>query len=556
MKNINNSFQFQKIVILSNKEKSGLVLKIYPRTLITTKANTIGKSTLLNCLFWGIGCEVRFEEDWELLDIVVLVEFSVGNSTFKVKRNKEFIYIFDSENIKWIKYEKISGEYLDTLNKILNFNILLKSKNSKALSKVPPAFYFSPTYIEQMCGWSEIWNSFENLGQFDLKNKRELLNYLCGIFDKDYYDNKREKNNFEIENFGISKNIDESKAVVNYFEKNKPDFLSPIDYFKISAKKFNDTEFNLEKNRKEYISNSSRLNSIDNEINIILISLGELNQDYIYSVENIEKTSIYCPTCGVEHQNNLLNRFSIINDIDKLKLNLDSLKEEKLIIERKISNLLKDSHYITNELNSNFHENNTKEYLNNYLINEALKPSVEEKVNYFESSIKSNKKTIRSLDRKNKIIKESNLNKVEDELIAYFNQLCSMLDIKILQKNSLNEIINYHGGGANQIKAMLAKRLTILSAISIHSEISTPPFIVDSLRQQDVDDNNYEKMLQTLIHETPEPVQLILAAVKNDFTDAIKHDFEEIILENTLLNKEDYSLASLMIEQDANELPL
>lgn len=556
MKNINNSFQFQKIVILSNKEKSGLVLKIYPRTLITTKANTIGKSTLLNCLFWGIGCEVRFEEDWELLDIVVLVEFSVGNSTFKVKRNKDFIYIFDSENIKWIKYEKISGEYLDTLNKILNFNILLKSKNSKALSKVPPAFYFSPTYIEQMCGWNEIWNSFENLGQFDLKNKRELLNYLCGVFDKNYYHNKREKNNFEIENFDISKNIDESKAVVNYFEKNKPDFLSPIDYFKISAKKFNDTEFNLEKNKKEYILNSSRLNSIDNEINIILISLGELNQDYIYSVENIKETSIYCPTCGVEHQNNLLNRFSIINDIDKLKLNLDSLKEEKLIIERKISDLLKDSHYITNVLNSNFHENNTKEYLNNYFISESLKPSVEEKVNYFESNIKSNKKTIRSLDRENKLIKESNLNKVEDELIAYFNQLCSMLDIKILQKNSLNEIINYHGGGANQIKAMLAKRLTILSAISIHSEISTPPLIVDSLRQQDVDDNNYEKMLQTLIHETPESVQLILAAVKNDFTDAIKHDFEEIILENTLLNKKDYSLASLMIEQDANELPL
>ncbi|MEG1313793.1 MAG: hypothetical protein RSD40_05715 [Bacilli bacterium] len=257
MKNTNNSFQFQRITILSKKEKSGRVLKIYPKTLITTKINTVGKSTLLNCLFWGIGCDVRFEEDWKLLDIVVLVEFSVNNISFKVKRDKDFIYFFDVDKNNWVKYEKIKGEYLDRLNKILNFNILLKSQNSKTLSKVPPAFYFSSTYIEQMNGWNEIWNSFNNLGQFNLTNKRELSNYLCGIFDKDYYDNKREKNNFEIENFNISQNINESKSVVSYFDKFNPEPISPVDNFKISAKQLSDTESLLEKNRKEYISSTS-----------------------------------------------------------------------------------------------------------------------------------------------------------------------------------------------------------------------------------------------------------------------------------------------------------
>lgn len=556
MKNTNNSFQFQRITILSQKERSGRVLKIYPKTLITTKINTIGKSTLLNCLFWGIGCEVRFEEDWELLDVTVLVEFSVHNTIFKVKRDKNFIYFFDIEKNNWIKYDKIKGEYLDTLNNILNFNILLKSQNSKSLSKVPPAFYFSPTYIEQMNGWNEIWNSFNNLGQFNLNNKRELSNYLCGIFDKNYYENKREKNNFEIENFNISQNVDESISVANYFEKYNPDPISPTDNFKISAKQLSDTESALEKNRKEYISSSSRLNAINNEINIILISLGELNQDYIYSVENIEKTSIHCPTCGIEHHNNLVNRFSIIHDMDKLKLTINNLTEEKLFLEKKISSLLDASHNITEELNSHFYVNNTQNYLNNYLLSQTFKPSIQKRVDSFEKEIKSNKKLIRSLDRQNKIIKDSNLSRVEDDLITYFNKLCSKLKIKIFQKDSLDEIINYHGGGANQIKAMLAKRLTILKALSEHAEISTPPFVVDSLRQQDVDDNNYEKMLQTLIQETPESVQLILAAVKNDFTDAIKDDFEEIIIDHSLLSKEEYSMANFMIERGAIELPL
>lgn len=167
MKDTNNSFQFQRITIVSHVEKSGRVLKIYPKTLITTKKNTIGKSTLLNCLFWGIGCEVRFEEDWENLNISTLIEFSINEKTFKVKRDKTYIYLLENNSDEWIKFEKITGAYLEKLNKILNFNILLKNKNAQKLSKVPPAFYFSSTYIEQMYGWNEIWNSFKNLGQFN-----------------------------------------------------------------------------------------------------------------------------------------------------------------------------------------------------------------------------------------------------------------------------------------------------------------------------------------------------------------------------------------------------
>ncbi|KXO78235.1 hypothetical protein AYL20_07615 [Acinetobacter venetianus] len=548
MKNINNSFQFQKIIILSQKEKSGTVLNIHPKTLITTKENTIGKSTLLNCLFWGIGCEVRFEEDWKLLDIIVLVEFSVSNVKYQVKRDRDSIYFFDTKGNNWIQYEKIKGEYLDKLNKILNFNILLKNQNSKSLSSVPPAFYFSSTYIEQMNGWNEIWNSFNNLGQFNLKNKREISNYLCGIYDKNYYDNKREKNNFEIDNYNITQYIDESLSVVKYFDKYDSDSISPVDNFKISAKKLNETESILEKKRKEYISSSSRLTSINNEINIILMSIGELNNDYVYSVENIEQTSIHCPTCGVEHHNSLVNRFSIIHDIDKLKLTINSLNEEKFLLERKISNILDQTNHLTEELNSHFYSDNTHQNLNNYILNQTLKPSIQNRVDMFERDKKSNSKLMRTLDRQNKIIKETNLNKVEDDLLTYFNKLCTKLKIKIFQKDNLDEIINYQGGGANQIKAMLAKRLTILKALTEHSEISTPPFVVDSLRQQDVDDNNYEKLLQTLIQETPNSVQLILAAVKNDFTNAIKADFEEIFIEDSLLNKKDYRRASYMIE--------
>lgn len=191
----------------------------------------------------------------------------------------------------------------------------------------------------------------------------------------------------------------------------------------------------------------------------------------------------------------------------------------------------------------------TTDSLNNFLINQSFKPSIENKINSFQESLQSNKKTINSLGGKNLKIEKANLAKVESELKNYFNTLCTELEIKMYEKDNLNEILNYHSGGANQIKVMLAKRLTLLNAISKHAELYTPPFIVDSLRQQDLDDDNYEKMLQILINETPMEVQLILAAVQNDFTNAIKGDFEEIYIENTLLLKNEYSIASFLMKE-------
>ncbi|WP_224963857.1 hypothetical protein [Acinetobacter guillouiae] len=554
MKNTKNSFQFQRITIVSQEEKSGLVLKLYPKTLITTNENTVGKSTLLNCLFWGLGCEVKFEEDWKLLDISTLVEFSINNNFFKVKRNNENIYFFDIDQNSWIKYDKITGDYLEKLNEILNFNILLKNKNAVKLSRVPPAFYFSSTYIEQMNGWNEIWNSFKNLGQFSKSDKQEISKYLCGVFDDSYYENKRQLNEYEIENKKISQEIVESLSVIDYFDKYNNDTFSPIEDFKDSAKRLLETEKNLQNHKQKYISDSSRLSSVNNEIDIVLISIGELEHDYIYSVENIENTSIYCPTCGVEHHNNLVNRFSIINDIDKLKTNLDDLKKEKISLEHKINNLSIEVENISNDLNNQFYLNNSRNILNNFLLNNNIKPSIDQRIDDFNESIKYNNKDINLIKKNNRKISNNNLANLEEELVEYFNKLCEELKIRMFEKNKLNEILDYYGGGANQIKAMLAKRLTILKALSTQSEIAIPPFVVDSLRQQDVDDSNYEKMLHTLITETPDYVQLIVAAVQNEFTNAIKGDFEEIFIEGQLLSKEDFALANFMLNDDGSTL--
>lgn len=550
MQNTKNSFQFQQIILISNLEKSGRVLKIFPRTLITSKNNTIGKSTLLKSLFWALGCEVTFEEEWLKLETSTLIEFSVNDEVYKVKRTKDSISLYDNAKKQWDIYQHITGEYLNKLNHILNFNTLLKSNKATKLSKVPPAFYFSPTYIEQMNGWAQLWQSFNNLGQFNENNRLELLKYLCGILDKEYYDKKLSHNGIEQKIEVLKENIKKNTDIFTYLNDFQP-VNDPLTKIKNTSANFISAQNLIKDKQKKYITLTSKLNSIDNEIEIIQIAVGELEQDYVFSIENIESTTILCPTCGVEHHNNLINRFSLINDTNKLIENLNALKQEKVLISEEIFALSKQIDNLYNEFTNIFDNNDYQENINDFFIKKSLIPSVSRNIDYENIALKKSNKERNTLKKEINNIELSNLESFEDEFINYFNSLSAKMGIKISPQSNFYEILKLSSGGANQIKIMLAKRLTILHAINLHSEIIIPPFVIDSLRQQDMDDLNYELLLEILINNIPENIQLIFAAVQNDFINKIKDDFEEIILEETLLTKEEYELCNFLFNSDS-----
>src|SRR5690606_22539740 len=134
-----------------------------------------------------------------------------------------------------------------------------------------------------------------------------------------------------------------------------------------------------------------------------------------------------------------------------------------------------------NTFQTSIEKNPISEILNQKILNKTLTPTIENRILNFESDIKNNKKQITSLNKTNKNIQKNNLEKIEDKLVIYFNKICKILEVKMLPKNNLNDILEFQSGCAKQIKVMLEKRLTILKAINTHAELSTPPFVVDSL---------------------------------------------------------------------------
>lgn len=540
-------FQFQRIVLRSLNEQGGKVQKLYLRTLIDSEDNTKGKSTLINSLFWGLGCEVRFEETW-CDDLETLVSFSVSEKKYDVYRNNHHISIIFTNTNEVFKYpiisKKVSGGFIEKINEILNFNVLLKYNSASKLSRVPPSYYFGITYIEQMTGWANFWSCFSNMNAFDKNNRTELIKYICGVLDKNYYEMKSNENEIVQEKKILEKVIERESYYFDYLKSFDTDkYSNKVIQKSIELENF---EKKILKLRNNFFEKSSNQASLRNEIDLVNMALGELEQDYEYSVRNVDPVEITCPTCGVIHENDIVNKFAILKDSDLLLKRVERLTKEKIINDRDLDRLSRLIQLEEEKISELIESNDVQEYLNYSVLQKQISPSIHSNIQKNEALVEGKEALIKEFKFEQKLIQSINQENLENDFVEYFEKLCIELELAIGKNKTFTQIINHTSGGANGIKLMLAVRLTLLYAMYNYAESSIPPFVIDSPRQQDINDYNYNLILNAF-EKIPEDIQFIVAAVKTQPISKIRDKFEEIFIEHELLSKEDFEISSTLI---------
>ena len=79
------SLKFRRLVLVSDTIKSANQFVFQKRfNLVTGKKNSTGRSSLLKSLFWTLGCEPEFDENWKALDCKALLEFSIEDIIYTV----------------------------------------------------------------------------------------------------------------------------------------------------------------------------------------------------------------------------------------------------------------------------------------------------------------------------------------------------------------------------------------------------------------------------------------------------------------------------------------
>lgn len=543
MESIKNYFYFHQIAMRSHSEKSGKVQNLYHRTLIDSTENTQGKSTFVKVLFWSVGCEVKFEDTW-CEDLETIISFSVRNQDYQIYRNNHSINLYDIDRDKTfffnIRQKKASKEFIEKFNEILNFNIKLSHPNTLKLSVVPPHYYFAINYIEQMTGWKDFWSCFPVLSSFNDKKRLDILKYISGILDHEYFLEKNNESSIKQKKEEISEKLVKYNSHLGY--------LIPYEekgyYHQVEKTKLRIIEDQNEilEIRNKYLEESSNLNSIEKRIDLIKITLKELDLDYEYAVENTNRYEIDCPTCGVTHKNDIINRFSILKDVDVLEYKLLILEEDRKKLIYKLENLKKIILIKDQQINSELEKNDFLDHAYDNIISSRIVPKIKDNIKENEEIVKELDIEQRKSSKTQTQIQKFNLAKMQNNFVEKFQYLCNKLEVKETKKPllSFKEIIQSDSTGANAIKLMLSKRLTVIDSMVKYAESSIPPFVIDSPRQQDMDDKNYQLILNSLFDDIPNDMQLIVAAVKSNPIYKLCDKFIEISIEYPILKESDY----------------
>ncbi|MCC3344556.1 hypothetical protein [Psychrobacter sanguinis] len=549
--------RFIQLLILSKQTELSNLFTLSPtKNLITADDNGQGKSTLVKSLLWALGCDCVFGVDWKSFGISCLVEFTINDKLHKIYRDEHGLYYRNNETKK--KFSKITGDYSEFFAKLVGFDLLLVNQQGK-LEIPPPAFYFLPFYINQTDGWIDTWNGFERLGQFK-SFKTNVVKFHTGYINKIYFDlEKQIKEQNQLKEHSNEKIDKLDKTVATIEELIAPTTVSGfgLNFESIQTELQGDLD-ELLGNEAEWARDLNLLQSdkyfLTQQLKAVERAIKDTEADYIFATENLE-AEIKCPTCGVLHDNSLIERSAIL--LDK-----NELVDEKKYLSQLLSETTKKIHDLNGELkvirnkisfiNEKYTLSDNMPFnLDDYVKNIApsiLKININDaKTKQYEliSIYENEAKTLRK--EQNQLLLQKNKKKLNEEFVNIFHKIKIKLNLRDINTEMIKAPTDYsklkkvNGGDAEKTRIILAYRLTILELIKMRQTEVISPLIIDTPNQQDQNADNYQVIIDYLNNHLNDDTQIILCAMSNSIVDEYSKNAHIIKLNSKkILNNDCY----------------
>jgi hypothetical protein len=556
------SLRFKQLLVLSNSTKSANQFEFSKNlNLIKATDNSVGKSTLLKLLFWGLGCEPELDTTWNAQDCKTIVDFEIDTNNYRVLRYKHQISLKEND-LDYIEYQKITGDYAVKFAEIVNFKALLPNQSTGIVETPPPAFYFLPFYIDQKRSWAKAWDNFDNLGQYQ-NWKSTIIKYHVGLLTPAHFeieseksDKKENQKKIEIE---VTK-IDTAIEVVESFIPQAVQTVTAIKEINRITDSIKEDLKNLQQSQEKLL-NELAIYTADKtylfQQQVMTEKLiAELDKDYLFTVENIEAEEIECPLCGVIHENSILNRVSIMTDKAQAENQLAEILSDIKKLENKIfkndQDLVKARNQI-DEINQKYVIEEDKEDKIDFnkiiesIAGKSIKESVTQSKVIKQSEIKQIEEDIKKLKKEQReLIAPEQIENINDTFKSILSKYIKMLDAEAVNLSEINTPLDYNkiikeGGAAEGVRAILAYYLTVFTLVEKYGNEIKSPLVIDTPNQQEQSHTNYDKIVALLTNEFSDDTQVIMSAMENDQLKPFADKAKIITLNNDkLLLKDKY----------------
>ena len=525
--------------------------------VVTSQDNHVGKSSLLKSLYFAMGAEVDFDDVWNKNTKLYVVEFYIDEIKFRVVRwQKAFALFRETELILTTK--SVSRGLAREFEKIFSFAVYIANKETNKIELAPPTFTFMPYYIDQDRGWSGLYESFSNIGQYKKPDRIKSLYYHLGIYTRPTVELMAKKDT-------LKDKIEQLKAVEEKLRITIESLYAEIQNL-VPADSIEELERNLIIPKEWIVLLVNRIGETRNKIQSLETALYqhehqlEVIQEYrkikdgVSVCEDRDKIHI-CPKCGYSFDEEI---YSIVRSNYNLQNEGYMYKQIEQIISSIASELEKyKENYVSlmGELKRQEQAYDEKQDLYKvYLRQRGLQDSVKHFTeqlgeNVYEQEVHGQE--IKEIDKE--LRKLPNKKEVEKNYIENVRLNIIKLDAwNSAYEGNIKLLKPIKAQGTLENKIILAQMIGLFQTMQyFKTNTILFPLVVDSPRAKEASHTSSKDILK-LIFEMDNLPQVILATMDySDFENEMKISAKVIVLskKRKLLNGDTYREYQSTIEE-------
>lgn len=527
------SVVFKSLLIVSHVLKKARLVEFGEVTVVTGNKNTTGKSSILKSLYYTLGANVVFEDEWIPLDTKTVLEFTFDGKQYTSFRDGPRITFFDSEGKVLISTDSITKELAPFVANLFDFNLPLIQSSTNSESQAIPAFLYLPFYVDQDLGWGSYFASFTGLQMFS-RWQAAFKNYHTGIRPREFYTIGNQIKTERRNERDLGQEAEILTKTKQKVEKSldAPGIVLDIEELRKQLQPLLEQLSSLLDNENVIRGLSARNVEERWEVTRQMKELREQVQSNEKELSEAEKFSeVVCPRCGSIHESKLYHEYALTSDtndasdfLKTLESELDKLDKELITIEEQYQAAREQTVNIQREIAGYQAEISLQEVLQTVARKRA------EEV--FDAELKENgskqetvAKTIIGLElEKKKLLDKRRSKKIKDAYISalgtYFQELSvESADLKAYRTNFTPPTTKLKTGsiGARQ---MLALYYAFIDTVYKFSTTTKFPIVVDSPKQQEQDSLNADTIATFCTKNRPASAQLILATLNYSSTDS------------------------------------
>lgn len=522
MKNL----KFQSLLLLSKKERAARKIVFDPKATLILGENDTGKSSLIKAIYATFGADPAvIHPDWKSLGVDSAVEFDVDDMPYRLLRSSNIFALFAHDGTKLWSVSGVTSNLAPKLADILGIKLHMQSREGVFVIP-PPAYFFSPFYVDQDTGWQRNWSSFASMQQFE-KYRQSLALFHAGVRPNEYYAAEADKIEADRAKGELSKERDSLERAakrlragrkVLAFGLKPEDFGDRIDELTRRASALRAKQDKVKGKLAELHSTRAMLVE---QTEIASASLAELDADFGF-LRKSPDAEIACPTCGTLHYNDFTNKFSLIADVDACRSFLLESRQDLARVEQEIGvekqrfnsfdQDIMALEEILNETKGDLSLRDILESESERLVDEAFaseRRSIDLAVGERDGEAEAASAVMKSYsDRKRE-------KSIKDFFAEKLRRFAFHLQVPTLPESFFNSLYaNPPETGSDQPRALLAYYYAFAHTVREYSSALTAPLVIDSPVQQDQDPANAERIMQFAVDNVPDGMQLILGSVR------------------------------------------